>query len=770
MKRSAWWIVGLSLLLCAWIFTGQAPDATYRIFPGYIPDPQQWWSETPFDVGAETPVRLPGEVVLARQESQVTVRDTLTGPEEKQILFGDTHVHTTNSADAFMYSLPLMHGAVGAFPPAYACDYARFISQLDFYFLTDHAESFTPSQWQDAIRSVQQCNRIAGEAGNPDLVAFIGWEWTQVGATAEKHYGHHNILFRDDKADLLPARPIAASGAGVATVASRSEDSKLPSALGLIDPRHRNYYKSYNRWIEMMAATPPCNPSLPSPSLPANCFESAATPTELYEKLDQWGFDNIIIPHGSSWGFYTPPGADWHHQLDEEGSEPGRSRLIEVYSGHGNSEVFRDFAARRRDSEGNWYCPEPQDNYLPACWQAGNIIRQRCLDEGAAMSECETRAEKARHNYVQFDTIHGFMTVPDSKPGEWLDAGQARDVFLPAFNYRPKKSAQYGLALQNFDDPEAAKRFRWGFVASTDTHSARAGHGFKPTPRKRTTDANGVAGPFWESISRGAAEIPAAGAHSLSPEQVDPVSAGLFSTEFERTTSFMTAGGIAAVHARGRSRESIWEALKRREVYGTSGHRILLWFDLVDENFEETLSPMGSEVALSGAPSFRVNAVGSFKQLPGCPSYVVDALESRKLEKMAGGECYHPSDERYNIVRIEVIKIRPQINPDEPVASLIEDPWRVFECPPSPDGCVVEFSDPDFAQQRREAVYYVRALEEPASIINAGNLRTRFDENGAPVAISPCNGDYRTPVADDCLKESQQRAWSSPIFVSVKGV
>jgi hypothetical protein len=263
-------------------------------------------------------------------------------------------------------------------------------------------------------------------------------------------------------------------------------------------------------------------------------------------------------------------------------------------------------------------------------------------------------------------------------------------------------------------------------------------------------------------------EIPTAGAHSLSRDQVDPMSAGLYATEFERTTSFMTAGGIAAVHARGRSRESIWEALKRREVYGTSGHRILLWFDLVDENFEETLSPMGSEVALSGAPSFRVNAVGSFKQLPGCPSYVVDALESRKLEKMAGGECYHPSDERYNIARIEVIKIRPQIKPGEEVAPLIEDPWRVFECSPSPDGCVVEFSDPDFAIQRREAVYYVRALEEPASVINAGNLRTSFDDSGAPIAISPCNGDYRTPVDDDCVEDINQRAWSSPIFVSTK--
>ena len=92
------------------------------------------------------------------------------------------------------------------------------------------------------------------------------------------------------------------------------------------------------------------------------------------------------------------------------------------------------------------------------------------------------------------------MTVPGSKAEEWLDAGQARDMFLPAFNYRPKKSVQYGLALQNLQDKDNPLRNRWGFIGSTDTHSARAGHGFKQQQRLNTSDSTGVRDSFWESV------------------------------------------------------------------------------------------------------------------------------------------------------------------------------------------------------------------------------------------------------------------------------
>ena len=86
----------------------------------------------------------------------------------KQILFGDLHVHSTFSVDAFIYSLPIFNGE-GAHPPADACDFARHCSGLDFFSINDHAESLTPELWEKTRESIRRCNEIAGDTADPDL-------------------------------------------------------------------------------------------------------------------------------------------------------------------------------------------------------------------------------------------------------------------------------------------------------------------------------------------------------------------------------------------------------------------------------------------------------------------------------------------------------------------------------------------------------------------------------------------------------------------------
>jgi hypothetical protein len=72
------------------------------------------------------------------------------------------------------------------------------------------------------------------------------------------------------------------------------------------------------------------------------------------------------------------------------------------------------------------------------------------------------------------------------------------------------------------------------------------------------------------------------------------------------------------------------------------------------------------------------------------------------------------------------------------------------------------FEDPEFLESGREAVYYVRAFEEPMPGINADNLRCERDEAGACIHVSTCPQS----TGDECLAPHEPRAWSSPIFIS----
>jgi hypothetical protein len=704
----------------------------------------------------------PGAIVGGARsaESLTAVRAAQeeAAPGARPILFGDLHVHTSYSIDAYVFALPLF-GGEGARPPADACDFARHCAELDFFSINDHAEALTSERWVATQESIRACNERAGDPEDPDLVAFMGYEWTQAGPTPETHYGHKNVMFRGLAPEELPARPITSLPNGTI---NRARGIGLAATLELFPRVGTGVYGDFLWWIRRMAKTPDCEVGVDSRLLPVDCRENAQTPDELFEKLDQWGLDPLVIPHGLAWGVHAPPGATIENQLTRSGHDADRQRLIEVYSGHGNSEEFRDYPEFAVDEAGARVCPAPTGDYLACCWRAGEIIRSRCEDPSSPA--CEERVEEARQLTLNAG-VSPHLVLPDSTPEDWLDCDQCRDCFKPAMNLRPGETAQYAAAVSNFEETDAdgtPLRFRFGFIASSDNHSARPGTGYKQFARLDMTDARGVASPFYDWLTRS----------FVMGSQTDPGRAQAAPVEerglrglidVERGASFMYAGGLVAVHSGDRSRDAIWEALESRRVYGTSGPRILLWFDRIDVSGAR--SPMGSEITTAENPAFEVRAVGSFEQLPGCSESSRQSLGDERLELLCRGECYQPSDERRVIETIEVVRIRPQQQADEPVAPLIEDPWLRLPCEPDPAGCVVRFEDPDYAASGRDAVYYVRALEEPSMAVNGASQRPEFDESGTVVRTTPCHGGYRTPADDDCLAPVGERAWSSPIYL-----
>jgi Protein of unknown function (DUF3604) len=706
--------------------------------------------------GAIEGAALPADVIAAR-----TTLRRAAGEDEDQIWFGDLHVHTTLSADAFQLALPLL-GGVGTNPLADACDFARYCSAVDFWASTDHAESITPKRWDIVKNAVRACQKVAGEGANPDLVSFIGFEWTQVGRTPELHHGHHNVIFRDLEDAKVSPRPIAAG--------DRDSASRLAAPISpfvpLRDFANRQTYFDFNRFMAATRETPSCDPNTPSDKLGPDCIEWAARPGELVRKLfDEQKLKPLIIPHGTSWGLSTPPGSNWAKALHPD-ERADKIPLIEVYSGHGNSEEYRSWSEVLSDAEGRRSCPAPAGNFKAGCWRAGELIEERCLKAKLDAKECAARAAKARQDYIDMNSA-GHLAVPGTKPEDWLDSGQCTDCFLPAMNYRPGKSVQAGVASTNFDDAAQATRFHWGFIGSSDTHGARPGTGYKQVARRGNTDTRGPIDAGWRSLMLPNEDVDDEDPHSqtIPPEQLLKLG-GLRTREVERQGGFFTTGGLAAVHAKGRSREAIWDGLERRETYATSGQKILLWFHAVDKAGAKT--PMGSRVAGQAAPTFQVRAIGAFKQKPGCPSFAKAGLDEKRIAKICNGECDNPSDVRSKITRIEVVKIRPQATKGEQLASLIQDRFIVHQCEAKEDGsCTFTFTDPSYAADKRDALYYVKAIQEAEPMINADPLKCERDASGKCIKVNICYGDYRSG-ASDCTAPAEPRAWSSPIYVDYK--
>ena len=708
------------------------------------------------DAGPITGKAIPAEVIDARSQA---VAAAAPAGDASQILFGDLHVHTTYSTDAFLWSLPML-GGEGVFPVGDACDFARYCSGLDFWAITDHAESGTPYRWDQTKRSIRQCQAVSGDERSPDMVSFVGFEWTQVGRLPSEHYGHKNVLFEHLGDDQISARQIAASG--VTTQTLRTTMQGVSPVLALEDMPERSAYFDFNRFLADIRKVPACDPAVSSDKLPADCFEEAATPGELVRRLEEQGLDPLIIPHGSSWGFYTPPGTTWDKAL-APAERPEKFSLIEIYSGHGNSEEYRPWKDILPNADGtSATCPPPAPGYLPSCWRAGDIIMERCLKTGQAEDVCRQRADEARLAYANMG-IAGHLVIGGETPEDWLDAGQCTDCFLPPFNHRPGTSVQYGLAVSRFDeDPAHPTRFRWGFIGSSDNHRARPGTGYKQFDRRHNTEASGPVNEKTRLRLLGDQGEADAYPHPLSRQ--DLLSrAGFQLTEFERQSSFFLTGGLAAVHAADRSREAIWDALQRREVYATSGQKTLLWFSAGDAASGQG-ARMGGEIRTAESPEFTVRAVGSFKQKPGCPDFASAGLDAERLQHLCSGECDNPSDERNLITRIEVVKIRPQASAGEPVEGLIQDRFLVHQCPPNAGGCSFTFTDPAYALEGRDAIYYVRAIEEARPMINAEPVQCVRDESGACVQAKLCFGDYRSG-ASDCTAPAEPRAWSSPIYL-----
>jgi hypothetical protein len=747
------------------------------------------------------------EFVEDKFNRQSNAKNDLNVSLSKQILFGDLHVHSTFSADAHQGNLPIV-GGTGVHPVADACDFARHCSALDFWAITDHAEASTPKRWQETKETVRKCNALSADKENPDCVAFLGWEWTQVGATRNTHWGHHNVILKDEADDLLPPRAIASKS--VARNALLNNAPEYPNSLfPLIDIKNFKNYNDFRRYISETKKVPICPENIPSKELPLNCHEEAVTPLSLANKVEEYTKDYLIIPHGQTWGFYTPKAYTLDKGLELSKQYPQQFDLLEIHSGHGNSEEYRSWRAATvvregeiildrffglqdgradltsgtfKDKEGRIFdigtqtCPDVTDEFTPICARAGEVIFNRCIGAGFETTECDVRRKYTEQAVVDRGR-NGWQVVPHFSLLDRIDSGQCKDCFSPAFNYVPGGSAQYGMALTKFNEDGSKHRFKYGFISSSDNHQAAPGSGYKEL-FGNNIDFSGPSSKFTDKLLHGPTfdlqdrdYVDPVRKNYVSDDkpikyETSDIKLGFNTIEFERQRGFLQTGGLAAVHTEGRSKEQIWSAFKRHETYATSGPRILLWFNMLNGNEK---IPMGAVRIQDDNPTFEVKAMGSFEQKVGCPEDAYTALGANRVEQLCYDECYNPSDVRKTITRIEVVRVMPQEYENQPVEDRIQDPWLVHNCPKNQVGCEFNFTDNEFESSKIDMSYYVRAIEEPSMQINTKGVRCERDAEGNCISVNICTQDWRRPRdVEACSELDEPRAWSSPIYVDYK--
>ena len=218
-------------------------------------------------------------------------------------------------------------------------------------------------------------------------------------------------------------------------------------------------------------------------------------------------------------------------------------------------------------------------------------------------------------------------------------------------------------------------------------------------------------------------------------------------------------GGLAAVWAEVNTRDAIFDALRRRETFATSGPRIRIRFfggwafpadlhtrpDLVAEGYRRGV-PMGGDLpaasGAAGAPRFVVWATRDANSAPLQKLQIVKGWDDP-----AGG-----TGERVYDVACD--SGRP---PDPATRRCANNGARVnlADCSTAGGADAAELSavwtDPEFDPARR-AFYYVRVLENPTcrwttwrALENGGEL-----PDGVPAFIT-------------------ERAWSSPIWYTPPG-
>ena len=302
------------------------------------------------------------------------------------------------------------------------------------------------------------------------------------------------------------------------------------------------------------------------------------------------------------------------------------------------------------------------------------------------------------------------------------------------FRYEYVRSAlKLGIGLQ-FDI--GANPYRLGLIGSTDSHT-----GFSAAEEDN----------FWGKTTRTEPDHERWKSPMVDPENLpEGVELVVLMREWQ-----MAASGYAAVWATENTREALFDAMRRREVYATTGPRMTVRFfggfgfdpedayspDLSRQGYDKGV-PMGGdlgEAPKDSAPSFLISAL---KDPDGAN---LDRVQVVKGWREADGTL---EEKVYDVALSDDRKLDPVTGKAPPVGNTVDVETATYRNTIGDIALTTVWMDPDF-DPAEHAFYYLRVIEIPKP------RWTTYD------AVR-----LRAEIPAQAPKTTQDRAYTSPIWYS----
>lgn len=339
---------------------------------------------------------------------------------------------------------------------------------------------------------------------------------------------------------------------------------------------------------------------------------------------------------------------------------------------------------------------------------------------------------QARNRWEPLIEIHQAKGNSEVHPQFWKNdefANFENYNYLPPrennyVRYALKKGLEYQVRL-------GTNPFKFGLIGSTDSHNATPGATEETEENRNHTLIDKTAE---DRLNR---------EWVLSGSKLD---------EGKKVFEAINPGGLVGVWASKNTRGDIWDALKRKESFATSGGRIQVRFfggydfepsydsyeDLVNAGYEKGV-PMGSDLA----PPSTNNAT---------PSFLIWASkdnESANLERLQVVKGWYQNGKLNEQIYTVALSDGRVLNVDGSVpdnGALVD--LKTGEWSKDKGATILQttWKDPDF-DPTTPTFYYVRVLELPTARYNL------WDEIKEGV---------KYPA--DAIKTIRERAWSSPIW------